>query len=34
MISVIRMLNQAKDVLDWYDNYKLTVPKWYRKAVK
>lgn len=27
------MLNQAKDVLDWYDNYKLTVPKWYRQAV-
>ncbi len=26
------MLNQAKDVLEWYDNYKLTVPKWYVKA--
>ena len=25
------MLNQAKDVLKWYDNYKLTVPKWYIK---
>ncbi|MCH5170395.1 MAG: phosphotransferase [Oscillospiraceae bacterium] len=25
------MLNQAKDVLEWYDNYKLTVPKWYIK---
>lgn len=24
------MLNQAKDVLDWYDNYTLTVPKWYK----
>ncbi len=23
------MLNQSKDVLEWYDNYKLTVPKWY-----
>lgn len=23
------MLNQVKDVLQWYDNYKLTVPKWY-----
>ena len=25
------MLNQTKDVLKWYDNYKLTVPKWYIK---
>lgn len=25
------MMNQAKDVLEWYDNYKLTVPKWYSK---
>lgn len=25
------MLNQAKDVLEWYDNYKLTVPKWYEE---
>lgn len=25
------MLNQAKDVLEWYDNYKLTVPNWYSK---
>ncbi|MDE6864244.1 MAG: phosphotransferase [Eubacterium sp.] len=25
------MLNQAKDVLAWYDNYKLTVPSWYGK---
>lgn len=25
------MLNQAKDVLNWYDNYKLTVPSWYCK---
>lgn len=25
------MLNQAKDVLEWYDNYKLTVPSWYSK---
>lgn len=25
------MLNQAKDVLEWYDNYKLTVPIWYGK---
>lgn len=25
------MLNQAKDVLEWYDNYKLTIPKWYNK---
>lgn len=25
------MLNQAKDVLEWYDNYKLTVPSWYVK---
>jgi len=24
------MLNQAKDVLAWYDNYTLTVPKWYK----
>ncbi len=23
------MLNQAEDVLEWYDNYTLTVPKWY-----
>lgn len=23
------MLNQVKDVLNWYDNYKLTVPSWY-----
>lgn len=23
------MLNQTKDVLEWYDNYTLTVPKWY-----
>ncbi|MDE6470183.1 MAG: phosphotransferase [Eubacterium sp.] len=23
------MLNQTKDVLAWYDNYKLTVPSWY-----
>lgn len=23
------MLNQVKDVLNWYDNYKLTVPIWY-----
>ncbi len=25
------MLNQSKDVLEWYDNYKLTVPKWYEE---
>lgn len=25
------MLKQCKDVLDWYDNYKLTIPKWYLK---
>ncbi|MDE6766812.1 MAG: phosphotransferase, partial [Eubacterium sp.] len=25
------MLNQAKDILEWYDNYKLTVPSWYEK---
>lgn len=25
------MLNQANDVLNWYDNYKLTIPKWYCK---
>lgn len=25
------MLNQAKDVLNWYDNYNLIVPKWYSK---
>lgn len=25
------MLNQANDVLQWYDNYKLTVPNWYGK---
>lgn len=25
------MLNQAKDVLEWYDNYKLLIPKWYTK---
>lgn len=23
------MLNQPKDVLEWYDDYKLTIPKWY-----
>ena len=23
------MLNQAKDVLHWYDNYELLIPKWY-----
>lgn len=23
------MLNQAKDVLEWYDNYNLTIPHWY-----
>lgn len=28
------MLCQAKDVLEWYDNYKLTVPKWYVKGEK
>lgn len=27
------MLALAKDVLQWYDNYKLTVPEWYRKGV-
>lgn len=27
------MLNQSKDVLEWYDNYKLTVPKWYINAL-
>lgn len=24
------MMNQARDVLDWYDNYKNVVPKWYK----
>lgn len=28
------MLNQAKDVLDWYNNYKLTVPRWYNDEYK
>lgn len=28
------MLNQAKDVLGWYDNYNLTVPNWYSKRIK
>lgn len=27
------MLNQSQDVLEWYDNYKLTVPKWYINAL-
>ena len=25
------MRNQARDILDWYDNMKNLVPKWYRK---
>lgn len=25
------MLNQAKEVLEWYDYYKLLIPKWYNK---
>ena len=24
------MMNQARDVLDWYDNFTRTVPKWYK----
>ncbi len=24
------MINQARDVLDWYDNFKNVVPKWYK----
>ncbi len=24
------MMNQARDVLDWYDNFKNVVPKWYK----
>lgn len=27
------MINQANDVLQWYDDYKLTVPKWYSREV-
>ena len=26
------MMNQARDVLDWYDNFKNVVPKWYKGA--
>lgn len=29
-----KMLNQAKDVLSWYDNMKNPVPKWYSNGVK
>jgi hypothetical protein len=25
------MMNQARDVLDWYDNFKNVIPKWYRR---
>ena len=25
------MMNQARDVLDWYDNFTNAVPKWYRR---
>ena len=28
------MINQAKDVLDWYDGMKNPVPKWYRRNTK
>lgn len=28
------MLNQAKTVLDWYDNMKNPVPKWYREEAE
>ena len=24
------MMNQARDVLDWYDNFTNVVPKWYK----
>lgn len=27
------MLNQAGDVLKWYDNYQLTVPSWYERKI-
>lgn len=27
------MMNQARDVLDWYDNFKNVIPKWYRRKI-
>ena len=27
------MMNQARDVLDWYDNFKNVIPKWYRRII-
>lgn len=31
-VEIQTMLNQAKDVLDWYDNMQNPVPKWYFKG--
>jgi len=28
------MINQSNDILDWYDNMKINVPKWYKKISK
>lgn len=29
MNNSVKKIIEAKDVLEWYDDYKLTIPKWY-----